>query len=270
MAQVYEPKGAAREYSPLALNYIHGCDMLCSYCYVPKIMKRWDPEYIHSEVSIKDEKKLLNELRLSFKKHANSPHQVFISFLTDPYSHFNKEIQLTRKVLEMLLEYRIPVSILTKGGLNVLEDLDIIKNFGHNIQIGASLTFTNEYDSLKWERAAAIPSDRFEALRILHQEGIRTWASMEPVIDPMQSLDIMERTIDYVDGYKIGKLNHFRKFEEKIDWTSFLAHTISLMRSNNKTFYIKKDLQPFKMPAIVLTEQETNMDFMSLGPWQYC
>ena len=42
MAGIYEPSGAAREYSPLALNYIKGCDHGCLYCYVPKIMKRFD------------------------------------------------------------------------------------------------------------------------------------------------------------------------------------------------------------------------------------
>lgn len=149
MAAIYEPSGAAREYSPLAMNYIHGCDHGCVYCYVPKMMKRFDKNYVHSDVYIKEETALLKEIERSCKKHEDSPKQVFLSFLTDPYSSFNEKTKLTRRVLEMLLKHRIPVSILSKGGLRILDDLDVIKDFGANIQVGASLTFTSLEDSLK-------------------------------------------------------------------------------------------------------------------------
>ncbi len=94
MAAIYEPSGAAREYSPLALNYIKGCDHGCVYCYVPKMMKRFNKDYIHSNVYIKEEKSLINEVIRSAKKFENSEKQVFLSFLTDPYSHFNNETKL--------------------------------------------------------------------------------------------------------------------------------------------------------------------------------
>lgn len=264
MAAIYEPSGAAREYSPLALNYITGCDHGCVYCYVPKMMKRFRAGYIHSDVYIKEEAKLMKELTSSFKKHRNSPKQVFLSFLTDPYSHFNKETKLTRRVLEMLLEYQIPVSILSKGGFNILEDLDVIKQFGENIQIGGSLTFVDKDLSKKWEQNSSDPQERFETLNILHNEGIRTWASMEPVIYPDQSLEIMEITKDYVDAYKIGKLNHFPKHEQKFDWTKFLNDAIRIMRKNNKPFYIKNDLAEWANEETVLSKEERDMDFLAI------
>lgn len=264
MAAIYEPSGAAREYSPLALNYITGCDHGCAYCYVPKMMKRFRAGYVHSDVYIKEETKLMKELTASFRKHRNSQKQVFLSFLTDPYSHFNNETKLTRRVLEMLLEYQIPVSILSKGGFNILKDLDVIKEFGENIQVGGSLTFINREDSTKWERNSSDPQERFETLRILHNEGVRTWASMEPVIYPEQSLEIMEITKDYVDAYKIGKLNHFPKHEQKFDWTKFLNDSISIMRKNNKPFYIKNDLAEFANEETFLTKEERDMDFLAI------
>lgn len=264
MAAIYEPSGAAREYSPLALNYITGCDHGCVYCYVPKMMKRFRAGYIHSDVYIKEESKLMKELTASFKKHRNSPKQVFLSFLTDPYSHFNNETKLTRRVLEMLLEYQIPVSILSKGGFNILKDLDVIKKFGENIQIGGSLTFVNKEDSKKWEKNSSDPQERFETLNILHNEGVRTWASMEPVIFPDQSLEIMEITKDYVDAYKIGKLNHFPKHEQKFDWTKFLNDAIRIMRKNNKLFYIKNDLAEWANEETVLSKEERDMDFLAI------
>lgn len=265
MAAIYEPRGAAREYSPLALNYIKGCDHGCVYCYVPKMMKVFDSKYVHSNVYIKEEGKLMKELSASARKNRNSPKQVFLSFLTDPYSDFNKNTKLTRRVLELLLEHQIPVSILSKGGYNILEDLDIIKKFGKNIQVGGSLTFTSDVDSRKWEQGAAkLPAERFDTLRILHKEGVRTWASMEPVIFPDQSLEIMEITKDFVDGYKIGKLNHFQNHEKKFDWNKFLRDAVDVMRKNKELFYIKDDLRAFITDDIHLEPHEYDMDFMAL------
>lgn len=270
MAAIYQPSGAAREYSPLAMNYITGCDHGCVYCYVPKMMKRFRANYVHSDVYIKEEKALMKEIEASCRKYADSTWQVFLSFLTDPYSHFNNETKLTRRVLEMLLEYRIPVSILSKGGFNVMQDLDIIKQFGQNIQVGGSLTFTSDADTRKWEKNAALPNERFGALKALHEAGVKTWASMEPVIYPDQSLEIMQITAPYVDAYKIGKLNHFKKHEDKFDWTKFLNDAISVMRRLKKPFYIKNDLSLFANEETELSFQERDMDHLALrntGVW---
>jgi DNA repair photolyase len=264
MAAIYEPQGAAREYSPLALNYIKGCDHGCVYCYVPNMMKRFNSNYVHSNVYIKEESLLMKEIELSAKKNRDSPKQVFLSFTTDPYSHFNNETKLTRRVLEILLKNNIPVSILSKGGSNMLSDIDLFKEFGRNIQVGASLTFTDEKDSLKWEKNGALPDERFETLRILHENGIKTWASMEPVIFPEQSLEIMRITSEYVDGFKIGKLNHFKKHEDKFNWTIFLNDSIKIMRENKKLFYIKNDLSKFSNKDTFLLPHERDMDFMAL------
>ncbi len=264
MAAIYEPQGAAREYSPLALNYVKGCDHGCVYCYVPKMMKRFNKDYIHSEVYMKETSKLEKEIIASAKKFKLSERQVFISFTTDPYSHFNNQTKFTRRVLEILLQYKIPVSILSKGGNNVLRDLDIIKRFGENIQVGGSLTFTNNEDSRKWEQNSSLPKERFETLEILHNEGVKTWASMEPVIYPDQSLEIMEITHEYVDSYKIGKLNHFKKHEDKFDWTDFLNRSITVMRKYEKPFYIKNDLATFANEQTKLKKHERDMDHLSL------
>ena len=52
MSQIYEPRGRAREYSPLALNYFTGCDHGCQYCYVQPMMSRFRAGYNHNDVKI--------------------------------------------------------------------------------------------------------------------------------------------------------------------------------------------------------------------------
>lgn len=106
--------------------------------------------------------------------------------------------------------------------------------------------------------------ERFEALETLHSRGIRIWASMEPVIYPEQSLEIMEITKDYVDAYKIGKLNHFPKHEMKFDWEKFLLDSVAVMRKNTKEFYIKKDLLEYKPDHLFLSTAETDMDYLAI------
>ncbi len=266
---IYQPAGAAREYSPFALNHIKGCDHGCVYCYVPKIMKRFNSDYVHANVgAIREEDTYLTELEKNFKKHAaESGSQVFLSFLTDPYCDYEKENQITRHVLELLLKYKIPVSVLSKGGYNMIRDIDLFAAFGSNIQVGASLTFMEDLASRKWESGAALPGERLKALEMVHDAGVRTWASMEPVVFPDQTMALIRSSYMFVDGYKIGKLNHHPNYESKVDWSVFLSDAVNAMRKYKKTFYIKKDLLEYKLPNVKLVPHETDMDFMAIKKW---
>lgn len=253
---IYEPKGKAREYSPLALNYYKGCDHGCTFCYVPNMFSR-NKEYNHAEVKERD---ILVKLEKDCKKQITD--QVLLSFTGDPYCNYNDKAKLTRKVLEILLKYQVPTAILTKGGLRCLQDIDLFKKF-KVIKIGATLTFDNDVNSLKTEPNAALPKERIEALKFLHGNNINTFVSIEPVIYPEQSLNLIRQTLNFVDQYKIGKLNHYKDWESKIDWSKFLDDTVNLMRPYNKQFYVKNDLLKFQN-GTYLTESETDMDYLSL------
>jgi DNA repair photolyase len=54
MSLIYSPKGKAGEYSPLAVNIYNGCNHGCFYCYVPKILGVYSKDYVHSELSEKN------------------------------------------------------------------------------------------------------------------------------------------------------------------------------------------------------------------------
>lgn len=158
------------------------------------------------------------------------------------------------------MEHRVPVAILTKGGERCLKDMDIFKKFGDHIQIGTTLTFDNDSDSLEWESGAALPKERLEVLKTLHDAGIRTFASFEPVIKPEQSLALMEAGLDYIDTYKVGKLNNYKGLDKEIDWTDFLVKSLDILRTAKKSVYIKQDLRKVA-PMVFLREDETNPDF---------
>ena len=157
MSKIYEPKGRAREYSPLALNYYKGCSHNCLYCYVPRMMKGFSSSYVHSNVIVPVDFK---ELELSAKKMQGCDKQILLSFTGDPYC--GVEPSTTSNVLSILKKYNHKVAILTKGGNEVMKDLELIKSFGQKIKIGATLTFDNDKDSLEWESGAALPDERIK------------------------------------------------------------------------------------------------------------
>ena len=99
---------------------------------------------------------------------------------------------------------------------------------------GVTLTFDNAIDSKQNEPGAALPKDRIKALEEAHNRGIQTWVSMEPVLDPDQTLHLIELTHEFVDHFRVGKLNHFPDIEAKIDWPKFRKDVAALMQKCGK------------------------------------
>lgn len=256
--EIYEPKGRAREYSPLALNYYKGCTHGCVYCYVPKMIGRFDVNYDHSKVITSvDFKRLEN----SAKRMQGCDKQILLSFTGDPYCGI--EPVVTTRVLEILNYYNHKVAILTKGGKRAIADIELIKKFGDRIKIGATLTFDNNNDSIKWEPGAEMPSDRIEALKTFAEYGIKTWVSFEPVIIPEQSLNLLKQVCSFVDHVKIGKINNFNGIDKKIDWGRFIFESVQVCRNNDLKFYIKKDLQAYNN-GVYLSRDEIDEDYLNL------
>ena len=108
---------------------------------------------------------------------------------------------------------------------------------------------------MTWEPGAALPGDRIVTIEAFHDAGIETWVSLEPVLDPDTALQIIRRTHEFVDLYKVGKLNyentlpgHLRSLVDHIDWRAFGIAAVDLLRSLGKSYYVKKDLAAFLPP----------------------
>jgi DNA repair photolyase len=260
---IYEPKGRAREYSSLAANLYTGCDHGCLYCYAPAAMRMPRGAY-HARVS--------GRTNVIEKLHSDAAHlegtslQVLLSFLGDPYCKANDTLNLTAQALEVFLEHRIPVAVLTKGGKRCLDDIALFERFGSSIKVGASLTFKAEALAREWEPGAAAVNDRIGALEELARHGVPTWVSLEPVIDPEESLALLAQTLPFVGEYKLGKLNHFQEREREIDWVAYLDSAVSILRKVGKPFYVKEDLRE-AAPRIDLNPDEIDSDAHSARPF---
>ena len=71
-----------------------------------------------------------------------------------------------------------------------------------------------------------------------------TWVSLEPVLEPAASLEIIRETAPYVNLFKVGKLN-YHPMARSIDWRAFGLAAIALLESLGKPYYIKKDLAAY-------------------------
>ena len=240
---IYKPKGKALEYSPLAANLYKGCSHACKYCFAPRITYT-DANGFTSLEYIRPRPNVIEQLKKDAVKYQGTDKPVLLSFTTDPYQPINNKLRLTREALIILHNYEIPVTILTKGGLAACKDFDILSQHSYNA-FSVTLTTDDPEESLKWEPGAALPADRIYSLRIAKSQGIKTWVSFEPVINPDAVIRLIRRTHSYVDLYKVGKLN-YHPLAKTIDWKAFLFRVKEELRRFDKAYYIKKDLESYR------------------------
>ena len=232
---IYQPRGRAREFAPLALNIYNGCSHGCIYCYVPRITRKPVPCFRQAKPRPEGFFKKL-ELDAAELAAAGCEDIILLSFSSDPYQLIDSQLHHSRKALEILKEHGLRVCILSKGGYRALHDLDLLEPHKDEFILGKhhergdqfATTLTSLVEKLDphvcfdpnvspWpcqylEPFAAPPEERIYALKSAYHCGLWTWISLEPLIFPDQALKIIDLTHEFVYEYKIGPLNyHSRK-----------------------------------------------------------
>lgn len=174
---------------------------------------------------------------------AGDTRPVFCSFSCDTWQPVDVEYGITREALIILFTYGRSVILLTKGGKRSLRDFDLLAANGGRVTYGATLVFRDDAEEKKHEPFAAPTSERIYALREAHRLGIRTWVSLEPVYNPEDTFALIDATQDFVDCYKVGKLNYCSEAKE-IDWGKFARDVEKKLKSTGKEYYLKSDLKP--------------------------
>lgn len=246
---IYAPRGQAGEYAPLAANPYKGCGHQCAYCYVPRVLRRalgGPGSTVNNARKVFDEGAVIRPdfqrglLRDAAKYDAAGiTEQVLLSFTTDPYPPAHH--QLTRWTIEILQAHGLAVCTLTKGGSRALRDIDLFRP--DRDAFASTLTSLDAEFSRKWERGAADPDDRIATLRAFHERGVFTWVSLEPTLNVEASLAIVDATHEFVDLYKVGRVNYVG-LTKTTDWADYTSRMVDKLQHLGKAHYIKKDLQP--------------------------
>jgi DNA repair photolyase len=240
---IYAPTGPALEYAALATNPYRGCGHCCTYCSVPVTTHQDRAEFNAGAVLRTD---FLAKLRkdAALYRRAGVIEQILLAFITDPYHPEEHKTGTTRTFLEVLRENEQAFSILSKGGTRALRDLDLFRS--DRDSYGVTLTGIDDRLSKKWERNAPLPGDRIAALRVFHDAGIYTWVSIEPVVSIEASLQAIAATHEFVDLFKVGRMNYLNL---PVDWCDFTLRALDLLNRRGKRHYVKRDLQQFLPPG---------------------
>ncbi len=220
------------------INSYVGCEHACVYCYSKYYIKKYTQhkEEWGSFVDIKiNSPEILRREVLKRKKGS-----VFLSSLTDPYQPLEKKYELTRKCLEILQRNNFSVCIQTKSSL-VLRDLDLLKKF-KNCEVGFTITTLNEKIRKEFEPFSSPVEEKLEALRILKENGIKTYVFFGPVLPFLsdQKLEeFFEKLSDLADYFFIDKLNLKPGIWEKIE--KVLENYPGLKEKWKKIFFGRSD-----------------------------
>jgi DNA repair photolyase len=237
---IYEPKGKAAEYARLAINHYTGCSHGCDYCYMKRMFEQKKVSPPFDAPRVKD--KCLPLLAASCKKYAGTDKRVQVCFSTDPYQPLDDTVKLTRAVLAMLHDYKIPFQVLTKGGLSAVRDFDL---YGTDDLFGVTLVSTDPDWLAGMEPAAAPFEERVGSLIRARAKGIKTWVSLEPVIDAAEALKVIRWTHAVVDLYKIGQLNYGIT---AVDWKDFARRAVDECHKVGALYYLKESLATLLEP----------------------
>jgi len=238
---IYEPSGKAREYSELAANFYTGCSHACKYCYCPSIMRKSLEEWSSSPHARTN---ILRQFENDCKKATpeTKEKELLFSFMSDCYQS-DESAFLTRQALLLAEKYEFKrVNILTKAGFRAVKDFDIFQR-NKLWKFGSTIIMRNEDLREEWEPGAPSIQSRYESVKIAKEKGIFNWVSIEPVVNTIEALNVINDLYDYVDFWKVGKLNHMKEVENTIDWKKFYYDVKQALA--NKSHLIKKDLQAF-------------------------
>jgi DNA repair photolyase len=102
---------------------------------------------------------------------------------TDPYQPIERQMLVTRAVLEVLTRARHPVSIISKSAM-VLRDLDLLTDLARDglVSVGISITTLSAETKRSLEPRTASPLARLRAVRELNAAGVPTGVMVAPVI----------------------------------------------------------------------------------------
>ena len=110
---------------------------------------------------------------------------------TDPYQPIERQHLLTRNSLKVLLDYRHPVTIVTKGSL-ILRDLDLLAELAQQRLVAVMISLTTLDDELKriMEPRAAAPAARLRAIRVLRDNRIPVGVLCSPMIPMINDMEL--------------------------------------------------------------------------------
>lgn len=175
-----------------SINPYQGCEHGCVYCYA-----RPSHSYLDLSPGLDFESKIFFKpnaaklLTAEWEKPGYVVKPITLGANTDPYQPAEKELGITRSLLEAFHAYRHPVSIITKGTL-VKRDLDLLQSLAANNLASVAVSIPTANRDLKRRLEPRVPSAeaRYSVLDALNRAGVPTTLMIAPVIPALNDEEI--------------------------------------------------------------------------------
>jgi len=176
-----------------SFNPYRGCEHGCAYCFA-----RPTHEYLGFSAGLDFETKIVVKVRAPelLRKELSSPkwkpQTLALSGVTDCYQPIERKLELTRRCVAVLAEFRNPVSVITKNHL-VTRDLDLYRELAAHqaVRINISITTLDGRLAKKLEPRASPPLRRLKAVEQLAQAGIPVCVLMAPCIPGLNDHEML-------------------------------------------------------------------------------
>ena len=177
-----------------SVNPYRGCQHACAYCYA-----RPTHEYLGFGAGTDFDSKIVVKrnapevLRRQLARRSWKNDWIAFSGVTDCYQPLEASYELTRRCLEVCLEFHNPVGIVTKSAL-VRRDVDLLTRFRRfsDPQVYLSIPFADDATARAIEPSVTAPSVRFETLRVLSDAGLTTGVALAPLIPGLNDAHVPE------------------------------------------------------------------------------
>jgi DNA repair photolyase len=181
----------------VSINPYKGCEHGCVYCFA-----RPTHTYLGLSARLDFETRIFSKpdaparLRHIFRRPGYVPQVVALGANTDPYQPVERELQITRRIVEVFAEHRHPLTLVTKSQL-VLRDLDVLATMARLDLVGVMISITTLDEELArcMEPRATSPRGRLETARRLAAAGVPTGVLASPMIPGLNDTEL-ERILE--------------------------------------------------------------------------
>ena len=233
------------EYGDYTINHVKGCAHGCLFpCYAFYMSKRFGNVKTYKEwVEPKLVSNALDILEVEIPKYKKDIKSVQLCFMTDPFMMEYPEVgEMSLKIINRLNKDNIKAVILTKSILP-----DALLSSSKINEYGITLVSLNEGFRKKYEAFTPDYESRINSLRKLHDNGFKTWVSIEPYPTPNicnQDLTKLLKKISFVDYIVFGRLHYNKEVGKYKDYKHFYNEcsktVIDFCKEKNIKCHIKK------------------------------
>jgi DNA repair photolyase len=175
-----------------SINPYRGCEHGCVYCYA-----RPTHEFLGLSAGLDFETKIFVKekapelLRAKLSSPSWKPTPLALSGVTDAYQPIERRLRLTRRVLEVLAEFRNPVIVVTKNHL-VTRDVDLLATLAEHraVSVYVSITTLDAALARTMEPRTSSPDRRLAAITALARAGIPTGVLVAPIVPALTDSEV--------------------------------------------------------------------------------